>query len=123
MLFRSGGGAAESGFALGQGIAGWGGAAVAGPASPPGEAVKKPREPRRAADLAEAVTMADAARLLGVGVRTVQRYAAKGWLEVFYLPSGRPRVPLSGINAIRRNTTPPRRRAGIGRRRRPRRMR
>jgi len=65
-------------------------------------------EPRRATDLPEAVTIADAARLLGVSARTIQRFIVQGYLAPFYLPgSGRPRIPLDQINVIRRNTEPP----------------
>lgn len=65
-------------------------------------------EPRRATDLPEAVTIADAARLLGVSARTIQRFIVQGYLAPFYLPgSGRPRIPLDQINVIRRQTVPP----------------
>lgn len=67
-----------------------------------------PNEPRRATELPEAVTIADASRLLGVSPRTIQRFIAQGYLAPFYLPgSGRPRIPLDQINVIRRNTAPP----------------
>lgn len=58
----------------------------------------------------EAVTMADAGRLLGVSVRTVQRFIARGYLKPFYLPgSGRPRIPLDQLVRLRANTTRPKR--------------
>jgi len=59
--------------------------------------------PRRAADLSDAVSLSEAARLLGVTVRTVQNYVRRGLLAPFYLPgSGRPRIPLADVNALRR---------------------
>lgn len=68
-----------------------------------GDAVKRPALPP------EAVTMADAGRLLGVSVRTIQRFIARGFLRPFYLPgSGRPRVPLDQLVKLRANATKPR---------------
>ena len=61
-------------------------------------------DPRRADDVCDAITQEDAARLLGVSVRTIQRYIARGDLQPFYLPSGRPRIPLDQVNGIRRQT-------------------
>ena len=63
--------------------------------------------PCRAWDLPEAVTIADAARLLGVSYRTVQKLIKNRHLRPFYLPdSARPRIPIDQINAIRRVTDP-----------------
>ena len=76
-----------------------------------------PRRPRPE-DLAYAVPIAEAARLLGVSPRTVQRLVVAGHLRPFYLPhSGRPRLPLDQVLALRRMTTPPAR-APVGKGRR-----
>lgn len=77
------------------------------------------RSPRHPEELADAVAMADAARLLGVSPRTIQRFIAAGHLQPFYLPgSGRPRIPLDQILAIRRQCTRPKRNTGRSLRRR-----
>ncbi|MCI0339818.1 MAG: helix-turn-helix domain-containing protein [Planctomycetales bacterium] len=65
------------------------------------------RNPRRPEDLAYAVTLGEAARLLGVSGRTIYRYVEAGALKPFYLPSGRPRLPLSEVLRIRETTERP----------------
>ncbi|MCI0341063.1 MAG: helix-turn-helix domain-containing protein [Planctomycetales bacterium] len=66
-----------------------------------------PDPPRHSEDLSDAVTIADAARLLGVSTRTVYRIIERKSLVPFYLPgSGRPRIPLDQIVAIRKQTNP-----------------
>ncbi|MCI0343666.1 MAG: helix-turn-helix domain-containing protein [Planctomycetales bacterium] len=57
-------------------------------------------------EVSYAVPLSEAARYLGVTVRTVQNYVARGVIAPFYLPgSGRPRIPMSEINRVRRATT------------------
>ena len=74
-------------------------------AGTPPPAPVDPADPRAAAELAEAITLAEAARLLGISTRTIHRLIAAGHLQPFYLPhSGRPRLPLDQINRIRRQT-------------------
>lgn len=65
----------------------------------------KEKQPRRLGDLADAVSLQDAARLLGVSVRTVYRIIARGFLTPFFLPhSGRPRITLDQIVRLRKQT-------------------
>jgi len=60
-------------------------------------------------DLADAVPISEVARLMGVSPRTVQRWIAAGYLEPFYLPgSGRPRIPLDQVVALRKQRERPR---------------
>lgn len=79
----------------------------------PAGRVRRGRKPERAApavplrpsQIADAIRISDAARLLGVSARTIHRMIAGGFLVPFYLPhSGRPRIPLNQINEIRRQT-------------------
>jgi len=72
---------------------------------------KKPATDRhpRLQDLADAVPISEVARLMGVSPRTVQRWIAEGYLEPFYLPgSGRPRIPLDQVVALRKQRERPR---------------
>ncbi len=80
----------------------------AGPESRSGDSVSAGRPPTRASDLSDAVPFAEAARLLGISVRTLYRLVAAGHLRPFYLPgSGRPRLPLSEVLRVRSHTRRP----------------
>lgn len=78
-------------------------------------------DPKHPGDLADAVAFQDAARLLGVSVRTIQRLVSQGHIRPFYLPgSARPRIPLDQIVGIRKQTdrsTVPHRESPLERRR------
>lgn len=50
----------------------------------------------------EWLTMSQAATRVGVSVRTVQRYADAGKLELHSLPSGRRRVRVGDVDALLR---------------------
>jgi excisionase family DNA binding protein len=72
---------------------------------------KKPTADRhpRLQDLADAAPISEVARLMGVSSRTGQRWIADGYLEPFYLPgSGRPRIPLDQVVALRKQKERPR---------------
>ncbi|MCI0342777.1 MAG: helix-turn-helix domain-containing protein [Planctomycetales bacterium] len=74
--------------------------------------MSRAERPPRPEDLAYAVTLGEAARLLGVSLRTIYRYVEAGALRPFYLPSGRPRLTLDEvirIRATRRRQEPGRR--------------
>jgi predicted site-specific integrase-resolvase len=53
----------------------------------------------------EALSRRDAAFILGVSTRTVERYVARGMLHPFVLPSGHLRFPADQLTAIRDSTT------------------
>lgn len=53
--------------------------------------------------------MSQAANRVGVSVRTVQRYADAGKLELHSLPSGRRRVRVGDVDALLRPVRPVRR--------------